>query len=297
MNLLLQCILLFAILTLSTDYGHGQRQIKEKTEIAYSISTKDSIPRFRRTTTYDEKGRIVGKQNYYYSPREKGLLTKEEKAYFNPEEQVLTEHIINYPIGKEPVSEKLITKYLYYANREEDSKRIWRQLYDNYGEISREDTLTYDANNNLIERCNYDYRGNTSLFCHYHTYNKKGWQVLWRTYSKWTTINGKGDVVERQAKRRNYRYRYNNNGQLVASGGRHYLNHFRQKIEYDKNGKIRSNKTLLRRKTRQISPKDKSKKTRYRIDKEVQILTYEEGRLISDIKFVNTIETIKKELS
>ena len=184
-----------------------------------------------------------------------------------------------------------------YANREEDSKRIWRQLYDNYGEISREDTLTYDANNNLIERCNYDYRGNTSLFCHYHTYNKKGWQVLWRTYSKWTTINGKGDVVERQAKRRNYRYRYNNNGQLVASGGRHYLNHFRQKIDYDKNGKIRSNKTLLRRKTRQISPKDKSKKTRYRIDKEVQILTYEEGRLISDIKFVNTIETIKKELS
>jgi len=197
---------------------------------------------------------------------------------------------------------------LLYANKEKDSKRIWRQHYDTYGEITREDTLTYDASQHLIEQSDYNYMHNTSLKSHYYSYNKKGLISKWTTFTKWTTINGKGEVANRQAKRRNYRYCYNKNGQLVSAKEKYYKNHFSQKIKYDKNGLILENKTLRKRKIKVPIPKKKGKentekkadkKTKYRnkIRKEEQIQSYENGRIICDIKIIDKKEISRTEIS
>jgi hypothetical protein len=305
---MLKYIFFLSIITLSNDFLFGQQQIKEKTEIAYRISNQDSTIRFQRTTSYDEKGRIITKQNYYYQSKEKGLLTKEEKAYFNTTKETLTEQIISYARGKEPKTQKLITKYLLYANKEKDSKRIWRKHYDTYGELTKEDTLTYNSSQQVVEHCKYDYKGNTSLICDYHIYNKKGLPSQWTTFTKWTTIDGKGEVANRQARRRNYRHRYNKNGQLVWTKGKYYKNHFSQKIKYDKNSQILKDKILRKRKIKVPVPKKKveektqtkvEKKTKYRNKtlKEEQIQSYKNGRITNDSKLVNKKEVSQTKIS
>ncbi|WMX14842.1 MULTISPECIES: hypothetical protein [unclassified Aureispira] len=264
--------------------------------LSYGIGKQDSLIRFRKTMQYDTLGRLMQKQNYYYHIRDNGRLTKEEKAFFDLDKQVLTEEIIDYPEGKEPLRQKLITRYLDYQAKEEDSKYILRQLYDKFGELAKEDTLTYDEQQNLTELCSYNYTGSTSLSCNYYTY-KDSLKTRWTTYAKWNTINIKGDVVERSGKRRDYRYKYNKKGQLTHTCGKYYKNRFRQKIKYDKQGHIVEDKTILRRKIKQVGSKDKPPKKKYRINKEEHILTYKDGRLISDIKSINKKEINKKEVT
>ncbi len=283
------------ILIFTFNQCKSQGKIKEKIEISFMTSESDSLTRYHKTTIYDKKGREIRKLYYYYHLNS-NKLKKEEKSYFDSESKTLTEHIINYPSDKEPVSTKLITKYLEYELKEENSKRLYRQLYDDFGDISREDTLIYNSNNNLIERCSYDYRGNTSLFCHYYSYNNKGLQNRWKTYSKWTTINGKGEVAERKAKRRDYRFRYNKRNELIRSWGKHYLNRYKQKLKYDNNGKILENNTVLRKKLKvSVNKSKKGSAKKYKIICDKHIIKYKNGRIYSDIKLRNNKETNKKE--
>lgn len=298
MNIVFRCfIALLFFLFLFANTIWAQSQIKEKIEIVYSLSGEDSIIRSQKTKTFDEKGRMITMQNYYYHHLEKGKLVKEEKSYYNAQEQVLTEHIIQYQEGKDPSSRKMVTQYLDYQPLEENSKRTGRQLYDEFGEMSREDTFTYDNNQKLIEQSDYDYRGNTSLFTNHYFYNKAGLQAKWVTYSKWTTINGKGEVVEKKEKRRDYRSSYNKNGQLTAVKGRYYLNRFQQKRTYDKNGVLLRDYTLMKRKVREPGTKEKPTPKKYRIDREEQIIEYQDNCLIRDVKLFNKVELNKTELS
>lgn len=293
MNIFLRSFIFITILGFNHSTLLAQAKIKEKKEIAFGLANQDTTFRFQKISNYDELGRLTYRQNYYYHPVQKGVLTKEEKSIFDISNQTLTEYIITYIPNKDPSSQKLVTRYLDYQIKEENSKRIGRQYYDEHGEISREDTLTYNENKDLVELSTYDYRGNTSLFTDYYTYNKKGLKTKWITLSKWTTIDMKGEVAERHEKRRNYVYRYDNKGQLVSVKGRYYLNRFEQKISYDENGKIASDKTTVKRKTRSSNSKTPKK---FKIDTEEQVLLYQNGRLISDTKFFNKTETNKTQL-
>lgn len=327
MNIFLQSIIFITIFNFNHSTLLAQAKIKEKKEIAFGLANQDTTFRFQKISNYDEQGRLTYRQNYYYHPVQKGVLTKEEKSIFDISNQTLTEYIITYVPNKDPSSQKLVTRYLDYQIKEENSKRIARQYYDEHGEISREDTLTYNANQDLVELSAYDYRGNTSLFTDYYTYNKKGLKTKWITLSKWTTIDMKGQVAERHEKRRNHIYRYNKNGQLIRASGFYYLTRFQQKISYDKNGKIAEDKTTVKRKTRQSVTKEKKtaqkvktngksvedkttikaqtkqagtkeKPTlkKFKIDTEEQILLYQNGRLISDTKRLNKAEMTKTEI-
>ncbi|MDC0230392.1 hypothetical protein OAK19_00365 [Aureispira] len=292
MSCFLKWFFLSLLVVFISAISYSQKQILEKTEIAYGLTEQDSIVRYRKNTIYDIMGREISKKNFFYHSKLKGVLIKEERSYFNEEDQVLTEEVITYPAGKEPESKKMVTKYLDYAVKEEKSKRIYRKLYDDYREILREDTLNYDINNNLIGCCNYDYRGNTSLFCHYYNYNKKGLLKRWRTYFKWTTIDGRGEVVSRKAKRRDARMHYNKRGQLACSKERYYLNLYIRKIKHDKSGKVLIDKLLRRIKTSRTPTKEDRKK--YDVDLEKQVINYENGLPVSDVKYLNNIEIKKK---
>lgn len=294
MNILLTFFFLFFV---SYTISFGQTQIKEKVILSYNtIGEKDSVIRFRKTMQYDTSGCLIHKQNYYYHTRKEGLLIKEEKAFFNPSTQTLTEEIIDYQEGQEPIRQKLSTRYLDYQAKEKDSKYILRQLFDKFGELAKEDTLTYDNDERLIALCSYVYTGTTALSCNYYTY-KNDLQTRWTTYFKWTTINAKGAVVERSGKRRDYRYKYNKAGQLIRASGKHYKKRFHQKLLYDKEGKIKENKTVVKRKIKQLGTKEKPSKKKYRTSKEEHILKYDEGRLVLDLKLVNKKEITKREIT
>jgi len=284
------------IFLLSYTISLGQTPIKEKVILAYKIGAKDSTILFRKTLQYDTSGCLLQKQNYYYNIREKGLLVKEEKAFFNTSTKSLTEEIINYVKGKEPVRQKLVTRYLDYQAKEGDSKYILRQLFDKFGELAKEDTVTYDKEQHLIELCSYVYTGSTSLSCNYYTY-KNDLQTQWTTYAKWTTINAKGAVVTRTRKRRDYHYKYNQSGQLTRAWGKYYKKRFHQKLLYDKEGEIKENKTIIKKRVRQVGMKEKPSKKKYRPSKEEHILTYHEGQLVLDLTLVNKKEINKKEVT
>lgn len=293
MNILLTFFFLFFI---SYTVSFGQTQIKEKVILSYAVGEKDSVTRFRKTMQYDTSGCLIHKQNYYYHTRKEGLLIKEEKAFFNTSTKTLTEEIIDYHEGQEPIRKKLSTRYLDYQAKEKDSKYILRQLFDRFGELAKEDTLTYDEEARLIALCSYVYTGTTALSCNYYTY-KNDLQTRWTTYFKWTTINAKGAVVERSGKRRDYRYKYNKAGQLTRAFGKHYKKRFNQKLQYDKEGKIKENKTVVKRKIKQLGTKEKPSKKKYRISKEEHTLRYDEGRLVLDLKVVNKKEITKREIT
>jgi hypothetical protein len=294
MNMLLKIFFLFFI---SYTISFGQAQIKEKVILSYNtVGEKDSVTRFRKTMQYDTSGCLIHKQNYYYHTRKEGLLVKEEKAFFNSSTQTLTEEIIDYHEGREPIRQKLSTRYLDYQAKEKDSKYILRQLFDKFGELAKEDTLTYDEEARLIALCSYVYTGTTALSCNYYTY-KNDLRTRWTTYFKWTTINAKGAVVERSGKRRDYRYKYNKAGQLIRASGKHYKKRFHQKLLYDKEGKIRENKTVVKRKIKQLGTKEKPSKKKYRTSKEEHTLRYDEGRLVLDLKVLNKKEITKREVT
>lgn len=293
MNILLKISFLFFI---SFSISFGQSQIKEKLVLSYSIGEKDSLIRFRKTMQYDTSGCLIHKQNYYYHSRDAKKLIKEEKAFFNSSTKTLKEEIIDYPEGREPIRQKLVTRYLDYQAEEKNSKYILRQLFDKFGELAKEDTLTYDKEQRLIELCSYVYTGTTSLSCNYYTY-KNNLQTRWTTYAKWTTIDAKGEVADRSGKRRDYRYKYNKSGKLIRACGKHYKKRFHQKLKYDKEGKITENKTLVKRRIKQLGTKEKPSKKKYRISKEEHILTYDKGRLVLDIKKLNKKEINKREIT
>ncbi|MCH2042500.1 MAG: hypothetical protein MK212_00040 [Saprospiraceae bacterium] len=218
--------------------------LKNKKEMVYRFRNKtDSIPKSIKEWQYDKEGRLIYKQYYMYSMRSNdppNTLHREEKTIFVKDDNLLEQSIVNYGYGgkTEPKSEMLRTWYLKYAAKDEDSKpRLWQKL-DNFMEIIKEDTLTYDEEGKLVERCLYNYKGSTSLFCDKYFYNKKGKRVRWKTYNRWTTININSKVKQRNSKRRDYRYSYNSKGQHIKSKGKYYKTKYKQEKKYDKNGSL-----------------------------------------------------------
>lgn len=253
--------------------------VKERVERVYRLVGKDSVVREHITLNYDKEGRLIRKQAYYYDHRAPEILTKEKKASFDPASQEMLEHIIYYKKDEDPQREKLATKYLLYTGQEETSKYVWRKLYDKFGEITKEDTITYNAAQAITEKYTYNYSGNTSLYYDKYTYNKKGQQKHWQMFSKWTTISMKGTVVERKAKRKEARYKYNGKGQLVKSKGRNYTTRFVQKVSYHANGEKAKDETTLRRKIKNSKEKRKKTGKKFFLRKDITTYTYNEKGL------------------
>lgn len=283
-------------LLLASNYLLAQPIIKEKRSLAYIISSTDSIVRSQKSSTYDDRGVLLNSKNYYYNISKPGVLIKEESINFNPNNSVLTETITRYPTGKEPQTERLETKYLVYAPQEKNSKRIWRRHFDHYGELTREDTLTYNEDTLLVNNCQYNYMGSTSILCEEYQY-KESLRKRWLTYSKWNTINGRSQVVEKQTKRRDYRYFHNRHGQLKRIRAKEYGNKIRRRLCYDKKGKLEKDHFIMKRKVSKSVKNSKEKKTNKKqnyIQKTETIILYEAGKKVSMQQLVDRKE-IRKE--
>ncbi len=280
-------LLIFILHQAQCSQAQQTIRIKEIIEVALAISKQDSLKRHSFTSSYDSIGRLIHEQKYFYH-RQNARLIKEEIRRFDSNSQILHERIIQYPENTPSTQKKLETKYILYTNQEAQNKRLWRKLWDDYGDIEKEDTLSYNADTALINKCSYDYRGNTSLYCHDYSYNIKGQMIRWKTYYKWTTIDTKGRVANKQAKRRDYRYKYNKKGLLKASFGKYYLHKYRQKIRYNKDLSLKDDKTVSHKKINYKDPKSgriKKKKTC-----EKKWLLYQDGILVKERQLRNNKE-------
>lgn len=285
-------LLLLLPLPLTTWCQIQGPRILEKKEIAFALSGEDSLKRHVIVARYDLSGRLIQEKKYYYH-HQNARLIKEEIDVFDTNTQVLTERIIQYPENKDPKHQRLETKYLVYSADAGLNKRIWRKLWDDFGDIVKEDTLSYDADSNLIGQCNYDYRGNTSLYCHEYSYNKKGHRIRWKTYYKWTTIDAKGDVANKQAKRRDFRYKYTKDGLLKRSFGKYYLNKYRQIRCYNRDNTLQVDKTWAHKTNKYKDPNTgRYKKKR---SKEKKESWYQEGILKKEQYYVNQNEQKRTE--
>jgi hypothetical protein len=292
MTVIARCVGLL-LLVLASNIVLAQAVIKEKKSLSYTLTSTDSIVRAQKSSTYNKEGALLNCKHYYYNLSAPGVLVKEESANFDTDQQILTETITRYPKDKEPQTERLETKYLVYAAKEKDSKRIWRRHFDRFGELTKEDTLTYNDEQLLLNNCQYNYMGSTSLLCDEYQY-KDGLKKRWLMYSKWNTIDAKSQVVEKQTKRRDYRYFYNRAGQLKRVRAKDYASKICRKVYYDQEGRLSKNYILVRRKVSKPVDKakgDKSDKKRKYIQKTEEILLYDAGKLLSAQRLVDGKET------
>lgn len=284
------------LLLLAGNLLLAQPIIKEKKSLTYTISSTDSIVRAQKSSTYAPDGTLLSNKDYYYNLSSPGVLLREEAANYDPNKKILTETITRYPAGKEPQTERLETLYLLYAPHEKDSKRIWRRHYDRFGELTKEDTLTYNEQGFLVSNCQYNYMGSTSLLCDEYQY-KDTLKKRWLMYSKWNTINAKSEVVEKQTKRRDYRYFYNKNGQLKRIKAKDYSNKILRKLCYNKEGQLQKDHLTVQRqisKPVRDSKGDKTDKTKKYTQKTEHIMCYEEGNLVGILRLVDGQE-VKRE--
>lgn len=265
---------------------------------SYKIQQQDSSLLFSQTRNYDPQGRLLEQQYYYYYPQKKGMLRSEQKAYFDPATNILTETNTTYPFnGTAPLSKKTVTRYWIYAPKEADSKHLWRKAYNQYNEIYKEDTLTYSEDSLLMEHWKYSYEGNTALYGDFFFYNKKRLQKRRKEYFIWTTIDAKGEVVDRRTKRKDYRYCYNAQGKLTKAVGKNYLDRFRQTIRYDKAGRKVEDLTVVRRKVSKPQESEQRKKKVYELKIDKLLQQYEVGLMVKEVRTINDKEIQKQLLS
>lgn len=284
--LLFYCLGLFCCLHSSVE---AQIAIKSKKILKTYISATDTLLRAQVYSEYDPEGRLLRQQDYQYNVNTPGVLTKEERIQYLPAQQVLKQTILTYINGQAPRQERYETKYWVYAPDPADHKRIWKRHYDAFGELTREDTLTYNADSLLTGSCAYNYMGSTSLLCDEYTYQDT-LRKRWRMWSKWTTINAKSEVVERRSKRRDYRYRYNRSGQLVRVRGIDYSSKINRWLCYDRQGRLAGDRLVTQRKvTRHPAgpdgKPDKSKKAKKYTLTQTTCKQYDQGNLVRWAQF------------
>lgn len=266
----------------------AQNAIKTKKILKAYISTSDTILHAQQLSTYDLDGRLLRQQDYSYNINTPGLLVKEVRTQYLPAQQILTKIIVTYPKGQEPQQERFETRYLVYAPKEANSKRLWKRHYDAFGELTREDTLTYNADTLLIEQGSYNYMGSTSILFDEYEYQDT-LRKRWRMWSKWTTINGRSQIVERRSKRRDYRYWYNRDGKLVRVRGIDYSSKINRWLCYDKQGRLLGDRMVTSRKVTR-HPKgpdgkpDKTKKARKYPTTQTTCQRYDQGNLVLSVQ-------------
>lgn len=264
--------------------GQDRVGIKKMTEERLRFTgAGDSVTLHHKTYDYDEQGLLMGKQEFHYNMTPAGSLAKDVNAKYDKKQQLLTENIIVFKNNNEREFENLRTKYLVYAPNEEDSKYIWRQYIDNSLDIVREDTLTYDANQNLIKHCDYNYKGNTSLQCDEYEFDKKNNLRRWRRYTYWTTVKAGGKIVTKGEKKQDYKYKYNGKGQPTKAKGKRYSTQHTELWTYNKQGVLINYRERNYRKVKYTKAGREKTGEKFRIDEEIRERSYNaKGKLLAE---------------
>ncbi len=281
----------FIIFSFQANAQAISKLIEEK--FRYS-SNGDSSLLYHKTSKYDSLGRLMNREEFHYNMSPAGSLAKELSLIYSVDKKLLTESSTVYlPNGKKEF-ENYRTQYLVYAAKQEDSKYAWKQYIDNTLDIVKEDTLTYDKNGNLIKRCDYNYRYNTSLECAEYEYNNDNSIRRWRVYTYWTTVKAGGKIVDKRDKRQDYKYYYNSKGQPTKTRGKRYATQYFEDWSYNKEGQL--NRYTQRFVRKRKYTKKKRKETGKKFDIEENILLQEfnnKGKLTLEIYTQDEIEQQK----
>ena len=271
-------------------------KIKKKVEerIRYYNDT-DRTTLHHKTFDFDEKGCLIRKQEFYYNLTPAGSLAKDVNALYDTGKQLLTENIVVFKSNNEREFENLRTKYLLYAPTEEESKYSWRQYIDNSLDIVKEDTLTYDENLNLIKKCDYNYKGNTSLYCDEFTFDKHNRRRRWKMYTHWTTVKAVGKAVDKREKKLDYKYYFNRAGKPTKTKGKRYSTHYSEKWTYNKTGQLETYEERSFRKSLQTKKRRKETGERFMITEEIRLRQFNsQEKILSETYTRNN--TVQQEL-
>lgn len=269
-------------------------KIAERIERNYRYYGEDSLLQYLKIQRFDLQGRRMFHRERHYNGRARVL---QRSFYFKYDsiEQHSTEINVTYKNDGSEQSQTIKTDYLHYARLKEDQIKGAIKWYDDYGDLQKEDTVRLDDQGRVVERCTYDYTGHTGLFCNTYRFNRFGKVKRWRMYSKWTTINGRSNVVYRQAKRRDYRYCYNGKGQHKRTRGKYYSTRYREKKQYDAQDRLAEVEVLevTTRKATDRERKNGSKRRIRRSKRELQ--RFEEGKVVLEARYLDEEELLRAE--
>lgn len=269
-----------------------RKDVLEMTMTEYNMSTKgDTFLVADQVRKYLPEGLVAEEISSQYVRSEGGVVKSMERYFkYDPNTKIGISGEQQYDNKyRNNVSNKVY--YIHYNPNPALSKIQWEQIYDSNGEITKVDTLTYDAAGRIAERCAYSFRASTSLLCDAYKYNRKGQMKRWFMFSRWNTVTAKGEIKLKKSKRRDYKYSYNGRGKMVKVKGRYYDSYRLEKYKYDSKG-------LLLSKTEQVKTKTKDKET-----KKTQwstLLTteaYMGGKLVKSVTTKNNVETIRQEVT
>lgn len=255
-----------------------------KREKMYRFIGEDSVLLHQKERREDSTGALLSKKDYFYNGTlNQNPLWKEETANYSA--GILSQFITTYPQNAAPKTERLESKYMKYVGNDDSCKTIWLRKYDVLGELTREDTSTYDKKNLLIKRCSYVFTGSTSLLCTDYKYNKKGQLCREKEYIHWTTISMRGRAKDKKSLRADYKYKYNKRGQRVSGSGKFRTAKYKEIKKYDAQGLLAySLKTFQKEEKLNKEAREKAKtkkKTQIVADSSFQV--YNNGLLVEDV--------------
>lgn len=293
MNPVFQALTILCIFMLDTIMVSGQ-SIQSKIETVYRIQNGDTTFKHKKIDDFDTSGALLRKDHQYFSSQ--GQLRKKESFSYNRLTLSSEQSIMSFNASG-AIQERNNRQYKRYDKDPAKCLILSSQFYDNSFELIKEDTMTYNGGL-LINQYSYDYRGNTSLICNEYEYTAAEKLKRWQTFSVWTTIDHRGEVVEKRRRRRHYRYFYNKNNDLIRSSGKYYKTRFFQHISRNKNNTPKTDKTLVFRKrlvkTNKVSEKQKVKYKSICF-KEIELKKYADYGIIEHSRWSAANEFYKKQ--
>jgi len=276
-------------LLLSLNMAIFAQNWQSRSEKVYRYVGGDSLIVNQKEEQLDKEGRSTKERAYYYNtvPPQNSLYREETSDWNEP---ILTQRTVTYTANKAPNSERLEIYYKKYHKSDDSCQVSWARKYDAKGEMSKEDTFTYNKKNLLVKKCSYDYQGSTSLLCETYKYNRKKQTKRYRSYAHWTTISIRGRATNKKTLRIDYKYKHKK-GKLTQIKGRNYSSEYQLINKYDKKGNLTLSETTVTR-THKTSAADRAKndslpKKVVSLDK--KILKYENGRLTEETIIENNV--------
>jgi hypothetical protein len=250
----------------------------------------------KEVVTYDyfERGDSVISSKQYECWEGKALKTKDNLVKFRKikdRDSVIYTSVNEYNLGQRTLVKKVLNAEAPANNSKEiitfynldlgkgEAKMLLKKRFNSDLELVGEDTFSYNAKGDLIQKMAYSYLGSTSLYVDRYVYDKNGGLKKWFQESRWLTMNIKGNHIEKTTLRKKMVYKNNDKGQRLKGRGFSWDDKVKEYHEYHPNGILRRSvtKTLLSCKRKREAKKKKS--------------------TLSDVIEVFTYNTAGKELS
>ncbi len=214
------------------------------------LKTKDNLIKFKRIK---DKDSIVYTSINEYNLAKK-TLTKKILSVENPannNKEILTFYNLNLGKG--------------------EAKVLLKKRFNSDFELVAEDTFSYNAKGDLIQKMAYSYIGSTGLYVDRYVYDENGGLKKWIQESRWLTMNIKGKHIEKTTIRKKMVYKNNDKGQRLKGRGFAWDDKIREYHEYHPNGILRRSvmKTLL-----SCKRKREAKKKKNSLSDVIEVFTY-----------------------